>query len=242
MAQIYGKQSKYLRKKAEKYRYIALLLAIPMLFIFFIIVEHFNFFKNNTEATIILLGIFGLLYIIVNVVSEKLFKKSDNFIDGRKGESSVYFELKRLSDEYSVFQDIHFSGQAHNIDFVVLGPTGLFAVEVKSHKGGEVNFNGQELTWNGAPFQEKDFLKQAKSEALALNKYLKEKIQKDIFVQPVIVFANFVKLHFGKKPVGGVYVIQKEWLNNLITENPQKLSVDNLIKISEALGTLVDRS
>ncbi len=240
MAKIHGHQSKYLIKKAENSRTVALIFLILICILLFVILEHYTYFSTRPYALLIFVGIL-VVFFLSKYAGDKLLDRSDKFVDGRKGESAIWFELKRLSDEYSVFQDIHFNKQKFNVDFVVVGPTGIFTIEVKSHRNGEVNFNGQELTWNGVPFQEKDVLKQAKGEAFALSNYLKERASKGIFVQPVIVFASYVKIHFGKHSVQDVIVVGKEWLNQIITEGHQKLSSGEINKISQEIEVLLNK-
>ncbi len=46
-----------------------------------------------------------------------------------------------------------------NIDRVVIGPPGIFAVETKAH-GGVITYDGRQLLHDGRPL-EKDFLRQA---------------------------------------------------------------------------------
>jgi len=120
--------------------------------------------------------------------------------------------LKKLSDDYSVFYNVNLYDRG-NIDFVVLGPCGLIAIEVKSHSG-NITFENGRLLRNGYPFKEKDFIIQVENEALGLKHFLKEKIQKDIFVKRVIVFSNkYAKMRFGLNPINNVFVVQKEYLH-----------------------------
>lgn len=240
MAKMRGHQSRYLTKKAENSRMIALVFVILICILLFVILEHYTYFSRHPYTWLIFAGIF-VIFFLFKYAGDKLLDRSDKFIDGRKGESAVYFELKTLPHEYSVFQDLHFNGQQFNIDFVVVGPTGVFTIEVKSHRNGEVHFKGQELTWNGQPFQEKNILKQAKGEAFALSNYLKEKLGKGVYVQPIIVFANYVKIHFGKHPVQDVIVVGKDWLNQIITESRQTLPANEVNKVSEVLEELVSK-
>jgi len=62
----------------------------------------------------------------------KAEKEYYKFYRGGKAEGAIYYELAKLSNYFFVFQDIKIGDQG-NIDFVVLGPTGLFSIEVKSH-------------------------------------------------------------------------------------------------------------
>lgn len=234
MARLYGKQSEYLQKKLAKHELIALVVLGLLFVIMFYMLEHFrelSTFRGSLILLLIIIPLFLLFYIIGN----KSLDKSSSYRQGKRGEGAIWYELKTLSDEYCVFQDIKMDGGG-NIDFVVLGPTGLFAIEVKSHSG-EVSFNGRELEINGRPF-EKDILKQAKGEALFINNYLKNKLQRDIFVQPVGVLSGNATMHFGLKPVNGVYVIQKSFLHELLQTQPRRPNFPQPA-VEQALGGLI---
>ena len=138
-----------------------------------------------------------------------------------RGECEVGSELEKvLGDEYTVFPDVKINEFA-NIDFVVIGPTGVFVLEVKNDKG-KIDFDGDNLTNNGVPF-EKNILNQAmQDEALLLGDLFKSRFSKEIFVTPVIVFADFnAKLHFGMNKQKNVHVIGKSWLQKFFEEQPK---------------------
>jgi len=70
---------------------------------------------------------------------------------GAQGELSVGALLAGLPDSFYVFNDVTFG--FGNLDHIVIGPTGIFAVEVKACRGvvtsdsGEVNLNGERQRW-----------------------------------------------------------------------------------------------
>lgn len=70
---------------------------------------------------------------------------------GALGECEVAAELERLSDEFIIFNNVN--TKRGNLDHVVIGPTGLFAIETKNWTGmiaadasGELVKNGREST------------------------------------------------------------------------------------------------
>jgi len=108
-----------------------------------------------------------------------------------------------------------------------LGPCGLLVIEVKSHIG-FIKYINNELTHNNLKF-EKDFIKQTKKEAIDLNKYLLKKINKNIFVTPILVFSNkYSKIRFGFNQLDNCYVIKKEFLLELINKLPNTMSKDDI--------------
>jgi len=145
--------------------------------------------------------------------------------------------LKKLSDDYSVFYNVNLYDRG-NIDFVVLGPCGLIAIEVKSHSG-NITFENGRLLRNGYPFKEKDFMVQVTNEALSLKHFLKEKIQKDIFVNPIIVFSSkHANEKFGLNPINNVFVVQKEYLIKLIESLPETMSRQEAGEIEAEMSKL----
>jgi hypothetical protein len=135
---------------------------------------------------------------------------------GLDGEYYVYKTLLELPDTYTIFRGLNLNGKS-DIDIVVTGPTGIYTIEVKSHKG-SVAFDGEKLTLNSKPFREKNILWQAFTEAMDLHTFLKEQLGKEIFINPVIVFSNpKAYLHFGMEKVKNVHVINDKWILELLT-------------------------
>jgi hypothetical protein len=156
--------------------------------------------------------------------ANSLENKSDNFFQGDGGEEDVEDELKKMPDEFAILPDIKKS-RGDNIDFVVVGPTGIFALEVKapSHSA-KVEFDGEHLMFNGKLWH-KDPLSQAKRNATILGEYLKKEMNDPaLVVNPVVVFSNYMEIHFGlHKLLGVTQVICKSFLIDLLTKKPSTL-------------------
>ena len=233
MAILHGKPSQYLFKSWRKYDLLAFCAAIVFLLIMLI------FVRGCGKSLTVCIMVYVLLPILIFYIIKQLLKKSDKYYQGGEGESAVGFELEKLPDDFYVFRSLIIENYGGNLDFVVLGPTGLFVLEVKSHSG-EIDFGGTELTINGHIFPEKDILKQAMHEALSLHEFLKTKSGKDFFIQPVIIFSGHVKMSFGLKPINNVFVVGKSFLNELITSRPQNFSREQIFKIENELKGLVE--
>ena len=149
---------------------------------------------------------------------------------------SIDTELKSLGEDFICINSGLNTGRG-NIDKIVLGPTGAWTLEVKSHRG-NITFEGDELLNGGKPF-EKDFLGQSYAEAKTLEDIIKSKVELDIRVQPVLVFSSkFTKVGLGLSRYKGVYVVQRGWLNKLITEtHAQSLDKATVLRIKEILNT-----
>ena len=148
------------------------------------------------------LAIYLFLFLLFGITIKEL----KSFTKGAEGEQIVRRILKGLPYGYYCLSDFA-NGQKGNIDLVVVGPTGIWTIEVKNFKGGEITFANGKLHRKGYPL-EKDPLKQAYAEAKHLSDYIHKSLGLMLPVNPVLVFANkFTKIRFGKQPVNGVYVI-----------------------------------
>ena len=135
-------------------------------------------------------------------VARKLWLKSNDLIKlklGRDAELAVASELIELqSHGYQVFHDIQADG--FNIDHLVVGPTGIFAVETKGrHKrlkddiNYKVKFDNNHLAFPSW-FESKP-LEQAQNQANWVNKWLYESTGFNTLVLPVLCFPGwFVEL------------------------------------------------
>lgn len=236
MTTIYGGDSEYIKKKKKDHRFYWGALIGFFFIVAVIYISNIKLLFGIPPYAQVSVVVFCLLFFkIVDILINKQEKGYFGANNSLRGEKEIYFELKnKLLDEFTVFQGLQINGNKWDIDFIVVGPTGIFTVEVKSHKG-KIDFNGEELTHNGSPFKEKDILKQALSEAMELHGYILDRTDQDIFVSPIIVFSDsgaFVKL--GLKKINNVQVIQKEWLLKLITEQPNA----NILSINKAKNAI----
>lgn len=239
MAKIYGQDSEYIKKvKVNNLFGVFIGLSILVAFILFCILTlKYSLLPKGLMAS--------LFFLILSVFLLKYLDQYENkHIDdyhkagrGLEGESIICQILAQLPDHFSVFRGIKLRNNC-DIDFIVIGPTGIFTIEVKSH-GGVIGFDGHELTHNKTIFPEKNILRQAFSQAMDVHDYLLKTTNKDIFVTPIIVFSNpraFVR--FGLNKVKNVYVIQAKWLLDLILKKSDT-NVSNLLAAENSLKNLI---
>ena len=119
------------------------------------------------------------------------------WLKGGRAEERVGEELEGLGAHgFYIFHDVQLPGVG-NVDNVVLGESGFFAIETKSHAG-HVTIRGGTLLGNGRPF-EKDFVKQAWSVCYGLCEILGDD------VAPLLLFTDaFVE---GRITARGVRVL-----------------------------------
>lgn len=239
MAHLHCKRSKYLNwqriiSRAGAFSYLLILIYIGWVI-----------FIKNQNFLLSIPGIFAIMIMLgpITWLTYRQYRKEKkmeiSFEKGLKGEGAIYYELKELGDEFVVFQDV-LIGQRGNTDFIVVGPTGIFAIEVKNISG-KISFSGDKLLINEKE-TEKDFISQTLSEALAVGKFLKEKMGREFFVYPVLVFSSFwSKMHFGLNPVkNGVYVIQKRFLRKLIHSFQDTLTSEEIKNIESCIALEYD--
>lgn len=116
---------------------------------------------------------------------------------GLDGELATGQELDRLMRHgCRVFHDVP-AGE-HNIDHVVVGPTGVMAVETKSRQRADrgrgaadatVNFDGYVLRFPEG--SQKDYLEQAGRRARWLSEWLTLAVGEDVAVQPVLALPGW---------------------------------------------------
>jgi hypothetical protein len=173
----------------------------------------------------------SLALLVAGVAAFKLFaKRSDQAERGADAEVVVAQLLRDLPKEYHVFHDLVFEG--FNIDHVVIGPTGVFIVETKSH-GRKVSARGEALLLNGRAF-EKPILKQARSEALTLRDRLPRINGKRCSVHPILCFPNaFIEV---RGLVKGVTVAGRHFLTRaIIGYRAVALSQPEILQLVDAL-------
>lgn len=118
-----------------------------------------------------------------------------------------------------------------NIDHILVGPKGIFTLEVKSHRG-TVTFANGRLMRDGQPF-EKDFLKQAWAECFAVREILAKWEIKEPSGEPLIIFSNaFVKVSGKAK---GVTVINLKFLPTFLERLPDRLTTGEAGRIINRL-------
>ena|SRR3989338_6449396 len=210
MAIYYGGTSKYLKWLGWKF-FLWLLLAIVLI----VLISYYISRISELHYGIVMLPLFLLVGLLL-FVADKHALGQKKLGKGRIGEWEIGKLLSKLPDSYYIFQDVVLG--KGNIDFVVVGPSGVYAIEVKSHSG-KIDFDGYKLTQNGRPF-DRNFLGQAKYEAMDLKRFLEANLNRQVFVKAVLVFSGRAYMSFGFNPIDNVFVVNKDSLLRLIDYKP----------------------
>jgi nuclease-like protein len=219
MAKFYGDTDPYLRNKDVEYYFFAGVLALfPFAALTFLL---WAFTHTYTAASFAIIIFATIAFVVMTgPIITQLKVLSGRYYRGRLGEKSVRQLLQKLPDDYSVFCDVRLGDHKGNLDFVVVGPGGVFILEVKSH-GGEIGYNGYALTVNGHTFADKNFFNQIHGQTWALKNYLDEHGAGGIYIHSALVFSHpHARTHFGYNLTNHIYIIQKDFLLGLFSQCP----------------------
>lgn len=176
------------------------------------------------------------------ILGKKVLKTIDlirNYQLGFKGELYVAQQLEPLIRKgYFVFHDLVFEN--FNIDHVIVGSTGVFAVETKAKrknnedsKGHELTYDGSKLTFSDHTFDTKA-VEQAKGNAEILGKLIKSKTEESIPVYPILTFPGWNVKRIGK---GTVNVVNPKELSRSLSFFPNgNLSPEQVRFVTMALA------
>jgi len=135
--------------------------------------------------------------IVAPLATYKLYKfvsKYRKYRKGIKGESRVEEVLRELDDSYILINNVRLPEGGGNIDHVVVGPTGVFAIETKNIKG---NFVCEGDNWykikNGKIRRIRSISRQARQNAYRLRMMLKSH-GCDQFVHGIVVLTGKCKV------------------------------------------------
>ena len=178
--------------------YAAMMAMMPLFFYASYLTRSYFGVVKESEHTAIIYGL-GLLALSLYSGKQlrRLLKERHAYRLGLDCEMAVGQELNNLmSAGYRVYHDVPAEG--FNIDHVVVGRNGVFAVETKGRskpergRGSEdatVVYDGRTLRfpdWIG-----RDFLDQAKRQAEWLSRWLAEVVGEPVPVQPVLVIPGW---------------------------------------------------
>lgn len=153
-----------------------------------------GYFFSGLFLVIVLLGLFVLFY---------GFNKGRSWKKGSEGETLVANYLNTLPKEYFVFNDVKLPKNRGNIDHVVVGPKGIFAIETKNLTGSFLVDDDIWYYYNGVRKTKSKSQpgKQIKANAARLSKYLKANgvNTSNLWINSIVAFYN-PNIRFQKYP------------------------------------------
>ena len=174
------------------------IITIPlMLYAYYISLLYFGTSKPPTTILVltIILGSGFTVYCLIKLVKSLNLRRSYQL--GYAGEIAVGQELNQLMrGGYYVFHD--FPAGNFNIDHIVVGPSGVFAIETRARStptakdrkaDAKVKYDGKCLRFpDGTDIES---LEQAKRQAECLSKWLRRAVGEAVRVRPVVVLPGW---------------------------------------------------
>jgi hypothetical protein len=181
-------------------------------------------------------------YRVYWLAMDKELRKARMDDDGAAGEREILPHLKSLPDSYTVISDLDFAESYGNIDHLVIGPTGVFAIDVKNWRG-TVSADGKgELLYNGQP-TDKPQVRYFTRRVMDLKDRLKALTKLEPYIQCVFAFPRTrVEANWGT--TGSVHCIRAEQIADYVTKGRggkpiPATDIPRLVKAAEALKSLV---
>jgi len=161
---------------------------------------------------------------------------------GKRGEKAVTNKLLSLDNTYYLINDVKLPGQQGNIDHVVVGPCGVFAIETKNYSGsvicyGDKWYQGRH-TWLLPPrrrFPISSISSQARGNAVRLANSLRNR-GFNVWVQPIVVFSGRWTRLWLRNPT--VPVVKLSKLPSFLTVGEVELTDKYNAALSDAILSL----
>ncbi|MEA3310542.1 MAG: nuclease-related domain-containing protein [Chloroflexota bacterium] len=135
--------------------------------------------------------------------AEQLIDEIENYKKGRKGEQLVAKALRNnLNQRWTLFRNIILPGRQDDIDAILIGPNGIYALEIKTFSGTHRNI-GDSWQRKYGPLWHKlsrNPGRQAQRNAQRLHDYLQQ-CDVTVWIEPRVVWASRSKLLLSKPTV-----------------------------------------
>jgi len=194
--------------------------------------------KSNLWALILLVTVVSSL-VWMHRYSNKQIRQIGCDRKGETGETRVATFLAELPDTYWVFNDMAFADSYGNIDHIVIGPTGFFAIDTKNWNGVVTADGKGELCLNHKP-TDKPLIKRFVRRAMELRNRIKALKRLDLYIQALFVFPyTGVDAKWGS--TGAVHCMHASQLEDYILGKEGKtLSPQEVNELAKCIKLLVE--
>jgi hypothetical protein len=235
MAKILGETARYVTEQSlKRSKRQMLILVLVSCFFSFSLGSLINFTLTKQLYSSITFFIFivfiPIIAFLTNKATEKLEKKRIDFRKGATGEALVGYILAGFPDTYRIIPGVETT--FGDIDHVVVGPTGVYAVDTKNWRG-IVTADGEgELLLNGRPTK-KPAIGNLTRSIMTAKKKIKVRFALDPYVRGVLAFPSArVEAKWGT--TGPIHCITDEQLYDYIVEKKKRLTKKEIELISQA--------
>jgi hypothetical protein len=246
MAKVLGETARYVTNQSIK-KYQRQMLIIVLVSCSFFFGSGFFVSLSLTKQSYPLLTIFisiiaiagaALLIRSTNRIAERLEKERINYRKGAIGEALVGYLLEGLPDDYVVINGLKPKPHSGDIDHIVVGPSGVYAIDTKNWKGVAAADGKGELLWNGKP-PDKPAAKNLTRTIMSIKEKIRGLSASDLFIQGILAFPSArVEAKWGQ--TGHVDCVTDEKLADYILKNKKgkRLTKKAIDDISGALFAL----
>lgn len=227
----------YLKKEASQNLILGVLCLVSLVLLFVTSVAILPFYVDigayeTARGSAIALFAVGLFYFLVI--------KYRSYRAGIIGERKVTVTLSQaLNDDYSLFNDVTLTSIPYgNIDHIVVGPTGVFVIETKNHKG-RISYYGD--NWEGIRGQRPS--SQVRINAMRVKKILNasESLRSEAYyVHGVVVFVNVHAELIERKPPDHVQILRIDELVSYITSEPRRFMAEEIAQIEMEIQSSIE--
>jgi hypothetical protein len=246
MANNLGKAGRYVTDEAARKKRRILIIVLPMIAVFgviegIVVAGYLPPMPFNSGLRVVVLLLLLVLLISMSKWGEskisELERQQKNYNSGAQGEHAVAKELQRFPNSFHVLHDL--KTDYGNLDHVVIGPTGVYVLDAKNHRGVITTDDKGNLLQNG---KINDKLDTKKFTRRLMG--IKEKVDtlagsKDIYFQAMFVFTSaWVGVGWGKS--GNVDCMTEDQLYKYIVEKDfgTKLKPERVASIARAFAQL----
>ncbi|THG32333.1 NERD domain-containing protein [Naasia lichenicola] len=158
-----------------------------------------------------------------------LSRKAHTWYAGVLGELAVAELLLTLGPEWRIFHSVPVGVGENDIDHLLIGPGGVFAMNTKHHRGAKVWVAGPSVLVNG---QKVGYVQKAETEARRVSDCLRDSLRSAaVPVTPVVVLVGPRKLTVRTAP-REVSFVRDEQLLDWLREQPTVLSAHEIEAIA----------
>jgi hypothetical protein len=221
--------------------FLVYVLVLPLI-IYSILISYSYFQAQKPSEIVIWLSSFICIAIISYFVFKlvRLLTQRKNIRLSYEGELAVGQELNQLMrDGYRVYHD--FPADTFNIDHIVVGSNGVFAVETKTRGGGASSGSGEEatVTYDGrmliyANSNDFETIEKAAQQASWLSKWLGSTTGEPIAVRAIVTLPGWV---VKRTSADGIPVVNPSQFSSLFEHiKPRPLNEKKLDRINSQLA------
>lgn len=163
---------------------------------------------------------------------DKIYRSRIKWLRGGQAEGLVAWHFRSLSNSWHVFHNVVCYGTG-DIDHVLIGPAGVFAISTKSHRGlytadGDRHFRNNKPT---------DDVEQAIRLAMQLKDRLREIVEGDLpWVQAVLALPlAYVDLPAKRQ---NIWVLREDDLVSAFEDAPVRIRPNDIARFAKAIETI----